>query len=274
MDCEHVRCSGEAVGGRTGETEGKDERKKGFVKSSVAGLNPSYLRHLVWQDRLPGSRPHSLAGPLKRFTGWRSVGMNVRQRECGADITSPWPQGKEDISDRLLWRHMPRTHDVSSRQCQLTPALPRVHYLSLLPPSLHRSCFYSLYTWQSNRSRKHSQAEVGACELVLLLYLHQEIWQPLLHILTSSKPEDAGFLTYPQETTGVSGGQNIPSTGCLSLFWFYITSFCKVSNHSHWKCVHWGHSQTLTLKREKWAQSWVLRAELLVSIIYHKVPNV
>lgn len=40
MDCEHVRCSGEAVGGRTGETEGKDERKKGFVKSSAAGLNP------------------------------------------------------------------------------------------------------------------------------------------------------------------------------------------------------------------------------------------
>ena len=211
--------------------------------------------------------PTQLAGPLKRFTGWRSVGTNVRQRECGADITSPWPWGKEDISDRLLWRHVPRTHDVSSRQCQLTPAPPRVHYLLLLPPSLHGFCFYSLYTWQSNRSRKHSQLRMA------LLHLHQEIWQPPLHILTSSKPEDAGFLTYPQETTGGSGGQNIPSTGCLSLFWFDITSFCKVSNHSHWKCVHWGHSQTLTLKREKWAQSWVLRAESLVPIIYHKVPN-
>ena len=246
--------------------KGKMRGKKALSKALRPG-STRYLRHLVWQDRLPGSRPHSLAGPLKRFTGWRSVGTNVHQRECGADITSPWPWGKEDISDRLLWRHVPRTHDVSSRQCQLTPAPPRVHYLLLLPPSLHGFCFYSLYTWQSNRSRKHSQLRMA------LLHLHQEIWQPPLHILTSSKPEDAGFLTYPQETTGGSGGQNIPSTGCLSLFWFDITSFCKVSNHSHWKCVHWGHSQTLTLKREKWAQSWVLRAESLVPIIYHKVPN-
>ena len=163
---------------------------------------------------------------------------------------------------------MPRTHKFTSASAHTSSALRQalsVHYLSLSAPSLHRSCFYSLYTWQSHRSRKHSRAEVGACELVPLLCPHQEVWQPPLRILTC--------LTHPQETIRGSGGQNLPPTGCLSLFWFYITLFCKVSNCSHWKYVHWGHSQTLTLKREKWAHFWVLRAEPLVPIIYHKVPN-
>ena len=85
---------------------------------------------------------------------------------------------------------------VSSCQCQLTPALPPhqallVHYRSLSPPSLHRSWFYSLYTRQSSRSRKHSRAEVGACELVLLLHLHQEVWHP--HLSDSSPGNHQGL---------------------------------------------------------------------------------
>ena len=69
MDCEHVRCSGEAVGGRRGETEGKDERKKALSKALQLGSTPVISGTLCDKDGPPGSGTHSLAGPVNRFTG-------------------------------------------------------------------------------------------------------------------------------------------------------------------------------------------------------------
>ena len=62
-------------------------------------------------------------------------------------------------------------------------------------------------------STASGRAEIGARELVLSLRLRPEAWRPQLHVLTC--------LTRPRVTVRGSGGQNLPSTGCLSLFQFY-----------------------------------------------------
>ena len=77
------------MGRRRGENAGENERRKSLSNALRPGSTPVISGTLSDKDRPPGSGTHSLTGPLNRFTGWRSMGMNICQRECGADITSP-----------------------------------------------------------------------------------------------------------------------------------------------------------------------------------------